>query len=165
MADLDKEFVEYVVKALVTKPEAVVVNRSVDDMGVLLELTVDPADMGKVIGKAGATAKSIRTLLRVLGAKNDARVNLKIVEPEGVNVPAEAATEPAAEDGAPLEAVPASEPMAEAPLEVAPTEAPAEPAPEMPVAEAPVAEVPAEDRTDAHQQTRDELAELADLDI
>ncbi len=83
MADMDQAFVEYVVKALVTNPEAVEVKRSVDDMGVLLELSVDPADMGKVIGKAGATAKSIRTLLRVLGAKNDARVNLKIVEPEG----------------------------------------------------------------------------------
>lgn len=90
MADLDKEFVEYVVKALVTNPEAVDVRRSVDDMGVLLELTVDPADMGKVIGKAGATAKSIRTLLRVLGAKSDSRVNLKIVEPEGGTGPGEA---------------------------------------------------------------------------
>lgn len=150
MADLDKEFVEYVVKALVTKPEAVVVNRSVDDMGVLLELTVDPSDMGKVIGKAGATAKSIRTLLRVLGAKNDARVNLKIVEPEGVQVPAEAAVEPAADEGAPLEAGDVA-PVAAAP------EAPA-PAPE---AEAPVAE----DRTDDHQKTRDEFAQLADLDI
>lgn len=94
MADLDKEFVEYVVKALVSNPDAVHVNRSVDDMGVLLELTVDPADMGKVIGKAGATAKSIRTLLRVLGSKGDQRVNLKIVEPEGVEVPAEANVEP-----------------------------------------------------------------------
>jgi predicted RNA-binding protein YlqC (UPF0109 family) len=155
MADLDKEFVEYVVKALVTQPDAVVVNRSVDDMGVLLELTVDPADMGKVIGKAGATAKSIRTLLRVLGAKNDARVNLKIVEPEGVNVPAEAAAEPAPEEGAPLEA---------APVEAAPAEVPMEQPSAEPVVEAPIA--PAEeDRTDVHQQTRDELAELADLDI
>jgi uncharacterized protein len=88
MLDMDQAFVEYVVKALVTNPDAVVVRRSVDDMGVLLELTVDPVDMGKVIGKAGATAKSIRTLLRVLGAKNDARVNLKIVEPEGGQGPA-----------------------------------------------------------------------------
>ncbi len=162
MADLDKEFVEYVVKALVTQPDAVVVNRSVDDMGVLLELTVDPADMGKVIGKAGATAKSIRTLLRVLGAKNDARVNLKIVEPEGVNVPAEAAVEPAAEEGAPLETAPAevAAPAAEAPMAEIPMEAPAATAP-MPEAPAPVEE----DRTDVHQQTRDELAELADLDI
>jgi len=83
MPDLDKEFVEYVVKALVNNPDDVHVERSVDDMGVLLELSVNPEDMGKVIGKAGATAKSIRTLLRVLGSRSDARVNLKIVEPEG----------------------------------------------------------------------------------
>jgi uncharacterized protein len=83
MPDMDKEFVEYVVKALVSHPEDVSVRRSVDDMGVLLELSVNPEDMGKVIGKAGATAKSIRTLLRVLGSRNDARVNLKIIEPEG----------------------------------------------------------------------------------
>jgi predicted RNA-binding protein YlqC (UPF0109 family) len=92
MPDLDKEFVEYVVKALVTHPDDVTVKRSVDDMGVLLELTVNPEDMGKVIGKAGATAKSIRTLLRVLGSRSDERVNLKITEPDGttVSVPAEA---------------------------------------------------------------------------
>lgn len=83
MPDMDKEFVEYVVKALVGHPEDVHVRRSVDDMGVLLELSVNPEDMGKVIGKAGATAKSIRTLLRVLGSRDDARVNLKIIEPEG----------------------------------------------------------------------------------
>ena len=82
MQELDKEFVEYVVRALVSNPDAVVVRRSVDDMGVLLELSVDPEDMGKVIGKAGATAKSLRTLLRVLGSRNDARVNLKIIEPD-----------------------------------------------------------------------------------
>jgi hypothetical protein len=102
MADVDKEFVEYVVRALVSNPEAVSVKRSVDDMGVLLELSVDPADMGKVIGKAGATAKSIRTLLRVLGAKNDARVNLKIVEPEGERAEA-AAEELIEEEAAPVE--------------------------------------------------------------
>jgi predicted RNA-binding protein YlqC (UPF0109 family) len=85
MPDMDKEFVEYVVKALVSHPEDVEVRRSVDDMGVLLELAVNPEDMGKVIGKAGATAKSIRTLLRVLGSRNDARVNLKIIEPEGAS--------------------------------------------------------------------------------
>lgn len=87
MQELDREFVEYIAKALVTKPEAVEVRRSVDDMGVLLELTVDADDMGKIIGRAGATAKSIRTLLRVLGAKSDERVNLKIIEPEGGEVP------------------------------------------------------------------------------
>jgi hypothetical protein len=72
-----------VVKAIVDHPEDVKTKRSVDEMGVLIELTVHAEDMGKIIGKEGRTAKSIRTLLRVLGAKNNARVNLKIVEPEG----------------------------------------------------------------------------------
>jgi len=91
----DQEFVEYVVKAIVDNPEKVKVERKVDEMGVLIELTVDPADMGKIIGKEGRTAKSVRTLLRVLGAKNNARVNLKIIEPEGGRGPAmpEAKTE------------------------------------------------------------------------
>lgn len=79
----DQEFVEYVVKALVDKPDKVKVSRTVDEMGVLITLGVDPEDMGKVIGKEGRTAKAIRTLLRVLGAKANARVNLKIEEPEG----------------------------------------------------------------------------------
>ena len=79
----DQEFVETVVKAIVDHPEDVKTSRSVDEMGVLIELTVNPEDMGKIIGKEGRTAKSIRTLLRVLGAKNNARVNLKIIEPEG----------------------------------------------------------------------------------
>lgn len=83
MAERDQEFLEYVVGAIVDKPEAVKINRTVDERGVLLELTVDPDDMGKIIGKAGATAKAIRTLLRVLGAKSDARFNLKITEPGG----------------------------------------------------------------------------------
>ncbi len=86
MHELDKEFVEYVVKALVSRPEEVTVTRTVDDRGVLLELSVAPDDMGKVIGRAGATAKSIRTLLRALGAQNDERVNLKIIEPDGSEV-------------------------------------------------------------------------------
>jgi len=83
MAEPDKEFVENVVKAIVDHPDDVKTKRSVDEMGVLIELTVHAEDMGKIIGKEGRTAKSIRTLLRVLGAKNNARVNLKIVEPEG----------------------------------------------------------------------------------
>jgi len=81
--EADQEFVEYVVNQLVTKPEAVVTKRTIDELGVLIELTVDKDDMGVVIGKEGKTAKAIRTLLRVLGAKNDSRINLKIVEPEG----------------------------------------------------------------------------------
>jgi uncharacterized protein len=79
----DQEFLEVVVKALVDHPEGVKVNRTVDEMGVLLTLDVHAEDMGKIIGRSGNTAKAIRTLLRVVGMKNDARVNLKINEPEG----------------------------------------------------------------------------------
>jgi predicted RNA-binding protein YlqC (UPF0109 family) len=79
----DQQFLEYVVKSLVDKPEDVKIDRTVDEMGVLLKLTVNRDDMGKVIGRSGATAKAIRTILRVVGMKNDARVNLKIEEPEG----------------------------------------------------------------------------------
>jgi predicted RNA-binding protein YlqC (UPF0109 family) len=81
MAERDQEFLEYIVGAIVDNPDDVVINRTVDERGVLLELTVNPEDMGKIIGKAGATAKAIRTLLRVMGAKHDARFNLKIIEP------------------------------------------------------------------------------------
>lgn len=79
----DQQFLEYVVKALVEHPEDVKINRTVDEMGVLLTMSVNQDDMGKVIGRSGATAKAIRTILRVVGMKNDARVNLKIEEPEG----------------------------------------------------------------------------------
>jgi uncharacterized protein len=79
----DKEFLEYVVKSLVDNPAAVKVSRVVDEMGVLLTLDIAPEDMGKVIGRMGNTAKAVRTLLRVVGMKNNARVNLKINEPEG----------------------------------------------------------------------------------
>lgn len=79
----DREFLEYVVKALVDNPDQVKIDRVVDEMGVLLTLDVHPQDMGKIIGRSGNTAKAIRTLLRVVGMKNDARVNLKINEPEG----------------------------------------------------------------------------------
>ncbi len=81
--DLPVEFLEYVVKNLVDNPDDVKVEKTVDEMGVLLTLDVHADDMGKVIGRKGATAKSIRTLLRVVGMKNYARVNMKILEPEG----------------------------------------------------------------------------------
>lgn len=77
---IDQQFVEYIVKSLVGKPDAVQIERRIDEKGVLLELTVDPEDLGRVIGKRGATAQSLRTLLRALGTKNDARYNLKIVD-------------------------------------------------------------------------------------
>lgn len=83
MIERDQEFLEFVVKALVDNPDSVKVDRTVDEMGVLLTLDVNPEDMGKIIGRSGNTAKAIRTLLRVVGMKNNSRVNLKINEPEG----------------------------------------------------------------------------------
>lgn len=79
----DQDFLEFVVKSLVDHPSDVKVERKVDEMGVLLALNINPEDMGKIIGRSGNTAKAIRTLLRVVGMKNHARVNLKIEEPEG----------------------------------------------------------------------------------
>src|SRR5674476_451206 len=83
MEEADKIFLEYVVKSLVDNTNDVKIDRTVDEMGVLITLTVNPADMGKIIGRMGNTAKAIRTLLRIIGMKNNARVNLKINEPEG----------------------------------------------------------------------------------
>ena len=80
MSSIDQQFVEFIVKSLVSNPDAVTIERRIDEKGVLLELTVDPEDLGRVIGKRGATAQSLRTLLRALGTKNDARYNLKIVD-------------------------------------------------------------------------------------
>lgn len=79
----DQEFLEYLIKELVDNPKDVKVERKVDEMGVLLSLTVNPADMGQIIGREGSTAKAIRNLVRIVGLKNHARVNLKIEEPEG----------------------------------------------------------------------------------
>ncbi|QQG50223.1 MAG: KH domain-containing protein [Candidatus Berkelbacteria bacterium] len=84
MAEItDQEYVESIVKPLVENPEEVVTSRTVDEMGVLIQLTLNRSDMGKVIGRDGRTAKAIRSLLRVFGSKSNARINLKIVEPEG----------------------------------------------------------------------------------
>lgn len=79
----DQEFLEYLVKSLVDHPDDVRVDRKVDERGVLLTLHVNPVDMGQVVGRQGTTAKSIRSLLKIVGVKNNARVNLKIEEPEG----------------------------------------------------------------------------------
>src|SRR5690606_9346030 len=86
MSSIDQQFVEYIVKSLVENPDAVKIERRIDEKGVLLELTVDQEDLGRVIGKRGATAQSLRTLLRALGTKNDARYNLKIVDVGGKTV-------------------------------------------------------------------------------
>lgn len=85
---IDQQFVEFIVKSLVGNPDAVQIKRTIDEKGVLLELTVDAEDLGRVIGKRGATAQSLRTLLRALGTKNDARYNLKIVDVNGGERPA-----------------------------------------------------------------------------
>jgi len=82
MATIDQQFVEYIVKTLVNNPDRVAIDRKIDEKGVLLSLTVDPEDIGRVIGKRGATAQAIRVLLRALGTKQDARYNLKIVNNE-----------------------------------------------------------------------------------
>lgn len=83
MEEKDQAFLEFLVKSIVDHPEDVMVERKVDEMGVLLSLKVSPLDMGQIVGRQGATAKAIRSLLRIVGVKNHARVNLKIVEPEG----------------------------------------------------------------------------------
>lgn len=83
MSTIDQQFIEYIVKSVVGHPDDVVVERIIDEKGVLLTLTVNPEDLGRVIGKRGVTAQSLRTLLRALGTKNDARYNLKIVNNDG----------------------------------------------------------------------------------
>ncbi len=97
----DVEFLEYVVKSIVDHPDDVKVTRTIDEMGVLITLGVHPEDMGQIIGRSGATAKSVRTLLRVIGARNNARVNLKILEPEGSGRGPDAGGAPSAEPRAP----------------------------------------------------------------
>lgn len=82
-ANNDQEFLEFIVKTLVDHPDDVKVERKVDEMGVLLALTVNPEDMGQIIGREGSTARAIRSLIRIIGLKNHARVNLKIEEPAG----------------------------------------------------------------------------------
>jgi uncharacterized protein len=118
----DRDFVEHVVKQLVSDPDSVTVVRTVDEMGVLITLEVSKEDMGKIIGKNGQTAKALRVLLRVIGSKNNARVNLKIVEPEGSEGPPptmDESSDPgpeapeASEESAPEEDAPSEEVAAE----------------------------------------------------
>ncbi len=166
MSEIDQQFIEFVVKSLVGKPDAVQVKRSVDEKGVLLELTVDPEDLGRVIGKRGATAQSLRTLLRALGTKNDARYNLKIVDNgPGGNSGAKATNDDgqsstqndnAAGDDATVEDVEAEVPAAESPADTA----------EDADATADVEEDKDEDQaSDRLRKTRQELADLDDLDV
>lgn len=172
MNSIDQQFVEYIVKSLVSKPDAVVVARRIDEKGVLLELTVDPEDLGRVIGKRGATAQSLRTLLRALGTKNDARYNLKIID-NGPMQPrnsydnnssygASASTPPPAEDttGDTTKPVVAENNTDDQPAEVKPTE-PTETETRIDNEE-PAEEV---DHEDVVSKTRKELEDLDDLDV
>ncbi|MDB5170324.1 MAG: hypothetical protein JWO35_18 [Candidatus Saccharibacteria bacterium] len=153
MNNIDQEFIEFVVKSLVGKPEAVVVERRIDEKGVLLELTVDPEDLGRVIGKRGATAQSLRTLLRALGTKNDARYNLKIID-NGVGDHAHAH----GDDSTPSAPAPRrdddSDDSDDSAAKASPAKAKDEPAASV------------EDQTsDRLRQARAELADLDDLDV
>ncbi len=147
MATIDQQFVEYIVKTLVNNPDKVAVERKIDEKGVLLSLTVDPADVGRVIGKRGVTAQAIRVLLRALGTKQDARYNLKIVntDEEGTHIEARAeknSEEPVEEDIEDVEEVESVEETEEKPEEE-----------------------PEEESSELAEKTRAELADLDDLDI
>lgn len=147
---IDQQFIEYIVKTLVNKPEAVKIERTTDDRGVLLSLSVDPEDLGRVIGREGRTAQALRSLLRALGMKNDARYNLKIVsDDEG-----ERGSRPVA---APVAAKEEEEAEVAEPVETAveeDTEVEAEEAVENP-----------SENSELAEKTRQELADLDDLDI
>lgn len=138
---IDQQFVEYIVKSLVGHPDDVVVDRIVDEKGVLLTLTVNPEDLGRVIGKRGATAQSLRSLLRALGTKNDARYNLKIVD---VDRPEGERDQPRQES--PVASEPADNVVSDRAVEN-------------------TADEPVEKESDLAKKTRAELADLDDLDI
>ncbi len=165
---IDQQFVEFVIKSLVTKPEAVQIERRIDEKGVLLELTVDPEDLGRVIGKRGATAQSVRTLLRALGTKNDARYNLKIVDngvnSEGYSAPAQA--EPSG-NSTHSEVAAAEEPAVSEPQATNEEDAWASAAPPPSASEPDEDEEESEDeeKNDAMSKTRRELRDLDDLDV
>jgi predicted RNA-binding protein YlqC (UPF0109 family) len=157
MSNIDQQFIEFVVKSLVGKPEAVKVERRIDEKGVLLELTVDPEDLGRVIGKRGATAQSLRTLLRALGTKNDARYNLKIID-NGVGAPAASSdsAKPAPKSAAKKTDDTDDKDTGTVDEEPLKTD---EPVPEVP---APAKE---EETSDRLRKAREELADLDDLDV
>lgn len=167
MSEIDQQFIEYVVKSLVGKPDAVHIDRRIDEKGVLLELTVDPEDLGRVIGKRGATAQSLRTLLRALGTKNDARYNLKIIDngeprpPRSDTTTApDNSTAPAKDDSVSLNDD-AGEPDAKPEAEKEP--------PVTPPVEEPAVDTAKQDHeagtSDRLQKAREELADLDDLDV
>ena len=145
MSTIDQQFVEYIVKTLVNNPDDVKTDRTIDEKGVLINLEVNPEDVGRIIGRRGATAQSIRTLLRALGTKNDARYNLKIINNDDYQGPSKNNETTSTE----------AEPKAE--------EAPAESVEETTTDIAPEEEESEVDST--LEKTRQELADLDDLDI
>ena len=154
MTSIDQQFVEFIIKSLVSKPEAVSIERRIDEKGVLLELTVDPEDLGRVIGKRGATAQSVRTLLRALGTKNDARYNLKIVDvdrPDGGAAPARDTSVDDSDDAAGSDDDDTEDVMAE--------DTKADKAVEEKT------DKPVDEKESVASRTRKELADLDDLDI
>ena len=144
MATIDQQFVEYIVKTLVNNPDKVTIDRTIDEKGVLLSLEVDPEDVGRIIGRRGATAQSIRTLLRALGTKNDARYNLKIVNNDDYEPAEKKAEAPEADDDDAEEVV---EDIKED------------------VAEEAEEDTSTEEGSELAKKTRAELADLDDLDI
>lgn len=177
---IDQQFVEYVVKYLVSKPDEVKVVRTIDEKGVLLELTVDPEDLGRVIGKRGATAQSLRTLLRALGTKNDARYNLKIVDngaprPERTYDDSSDSSDAAnavSEPSAPVDNIDnlAGEQLTEAevPLDAREVDGAGETDESQAAAAEPEAQTDSENSeepSDVVSQTRKELEDLDDLDV
>lgn len=163
MSEIDQQFIEYVVKSLVGKPDAVHIDRRIDEKGVLLELTVDPEDLGRVIGKRGATAQSLRTLLRALGTKNDARYNLKIIDNgEGAPAPASDAPAPAAAVSDDSDDNASDDEVAEITEEVTTVE---EPLDSSDSTDGDAVEAEEEETSDRLRKARAELADLDDLDV
>ena len=152
MATIDQQFVEYIVKTLVNNPDKVAVERKIDEKGVLLSLTVDPEDVGRVIGKRGVTAQAIRVLLRALGTKQDARYNLKIVNTDE-------------ESGSKHEEKPEKESVEEAPAEEEEEVEEVEEAEEVEDEPEEEEESGEEETSELAEKTRAELADLDDLDI
>ena len=159
MATIDQQFVEYIVKTLVNNPEKVAIDRTIDEKGVLLSLTVDPEDVGRVIGKRGVTAQAIRVLLRALGTKQDARYNLKIVntDSEGGESHTEKAEAPAKKEE--------DEPVKEETIEDDEAEEVDEEEPEDEDKEDDGDEDEEESSSELAEKTRAELADSDDLDI
>jgi len=149
MSTIDQQFIEYIVKSVVGHPDDVVVDRIIDEKGVLLTLTVNPEDLGRVIGKRGVTAQSLRTLLRALGTKNDARYNLKIVNNDGQEGPTFSSHDDSRNEQHDAAASTSDEPIAER------SAVPVESSTDQPV----------DNESDYSKKTRAELAELDDLDI